>query len=214
MDFKDWEPLYSDILLDMGFSREEDERAAQLLSSLLTVHGTVDISMLDKAIRGKDVLVCGNAPGLRDELRGICDLADLVIVAADGAAAIVLDEGMLPHVIVTDLDGDVEKEIIASKRGSIMVVHAHGNNIDKIQRYVPQIPSIIGSTQSVPLTNVHNFGGFSDGDRCVFLAKEFGAASIRLVGFDFYDEDVDPIKKKKLHWAKLLIGLIHDASQV
>jgi hypothetical protein len=85
-------------------------------------------------------------------------------------------------------------------------VHAHGDNIDKLEKYVPLLHSIVGSTQSVPLKNVYNFGGFSDGDRCVFLAKEFGAAKINLIGFDFNDEDVTPTKKKKLHWAKTLIG--------
>ncbi|MEZ5336103.1 MAG: hypothetical protein R2741_13165 [Methanolobus sp.] len=53
--------------------------------------------------------------------------------------------------------------------------------------------------------NVYNFGGFSDGDRCVYLAKEFGAASITLIGFDFDDLYVNPVKKKKLKWARLLI---------
>jgi len=57
------------------------------------------------------------------------------------------------------------------------------------------------------LKNVYNFGGFTDGDRCVFLAKALGAAEIKLVGFDYDDESVTPRKRKKLAWAKRLIEI-------
>ncbi|AFV22471.1 hypothetical protein Mpsy_0258 [Methanolobus psychrophilus R15] len=204
MEFEKWEPVYSGILEDMGFSRKEDERAALILSRLLDHSGNADVSVLYELIGGKNVLVCGNAPCLKEEL-GSVNAGNYVVIAADGAAVVILDSGIVPDIIVTDLDGDVEKEIIANNRGSLMVVHAHGDNIDKLERYVPLLHSIVGSTQSVPLKNVYNFGGFSDGDRCVFLAKEFGAAKIILIGFDFNDEDVTPTKKKKLQWAKRLI---------
>jgi hypothetical protein len=205
MEFEIWKPVYSRILEDMGFSREEDERAALILSRMLDPAKSAEVSALHELIGGKNALVCGNAPCLKNELESV-DTKKYVIIAADGAAAVILDSGVVPDVIVTDLDGDVEKEIIANSRGSLMVVHAHGDNIGKLERYVPLLHNIIGSTQSVPLENVYNFGGFSDGDRCVFLAREFGAANIDLIGFDFNDEDVTPIKKKKLRWARELIG--------
>lgn len=205
MDFKKWEPVYSAILEDMGFSREEDEHAALLLSNMLDPAKTADVSVLREIIEGREVLVCGNAPGLRDELKSI-DTEKYVVIAADGAAAVVLDSGTVPEIIVTDLDGNVRREIDANRKGSIMVVHAHGDNIDKLERYVSLFDNIIGSTQSVPLENIHNFGGFSDGDRCVFLAREFRASGITLVGFDFDDKNVTPVKQKKLRWARKLIG--------
>ncbi|MBP1910022.1 6-hydroxymethylpterin diphosphokinase MptE-like protein [Methanolobus bombayensis] len=204
MDFNEWKPIYESILKDMGFSREGDEQAALILSAMLNTSNSTDVSELKVLIEEKDVLVCGNAPVLAQEL-DLIDSDDFVIIAADGATAVLVDKGTIPDVIVTDLDGDVEKEIIANKEGSIMVVHGHGDNIDKLNTYVPRLSRIIGSTQAEPLENVFNFGGFSDGDRCAYLAKEFGAASITLVGFDFDDENVDPIKKKKLKWARLLI---------
>lgn len=204
MDFNEWKPIYESILKDMGFSREGDEQAALILSAMLNTSNSTDVSELKVLIEEKDVLVCGNAPVLAQEL-DLIDSDDFVIIAADGATAVLVDKGTIPDVIVTDLDGDVEKEIIANKEGSIMVVHGHGDNIDKLNTYVPRLSRIIGSTQAEPLENVFNFGGFSDGDRCAYLAKEFGAASITLVGFYFDDENVDPIKKKKLKWARLLI---------
>jgi len=205
MEFKQWEPIYLDILDDMGFSREEDEQAAIILSRMLDKDNTADVSVFRKQIAGKSVIVCGNAPCLKDQLE-VTDISGKTIIAADGATAVLVDRGIIPDIIVSDLDGDVEKEILANNRGSVVVVHAHGDNIDKLERYVPLMKDIIGSTQSTPLVNVYNFGGFSDGDRCVFLADEFHASEIKLLGFDLDDENVTDIKKKKLIWAKKLIG--------
>jgi uncharacterized Rossmann fold enzyme len=58
-----------------------------------------------------------------------------------------------------------------------------------------------------PFDKVYNFGRFSDGDRCVFVARKLGAYSIKLAGFYFEDPDVNPIKKNKLKWAKKLMGI-------
>ncbi|WP_321417999.1 6-hydroxymethylpterin diphosphokinase MptE-like protein [uncultured Methanomethylovorans sp.] len=205
MDFTVWEPVYREILQDFGFSRKEDERAALLLSQLLDQKASPGPDALKKLIYGKEVLVCGNAPTLVADLDSL-DLERYVVIAADGAAAGVMDAGRIPNVIVTDLDGDVELEIEASKDGSLVVVHAHGDNIGRLVKYVPRLQNIIGSTQAAPLENVFNFGGFTDGDRAVHVAYEFGAESIKLAGFFFDDPLVSPFKKKKLKWARRLIS--------
>jgi len=67
---------------------------------------------------------------------------------------------------------------------------------------------VVGTTQARPLQHVHNFGGFTDGDRAVFAAQSLGAASITLLGFDLDDTRVDPIKRAKLAWARRLLGQI------
>mgnify|MGYP006388560551 CR=1 FL=1 len=70
---------------------------------------------------------------------------------------------------------------------------------------------VVGTTQSAPLSNVYNFGGFSDGDRGVFAAHELGASSVSLIGFDLDDTSVDPVKHGKLMIARKLLHLIgHD----
>ncbi len=210
LDFAAWEPIYERILADFGFDRTGDEEAARLLSKMLTEENTVSLSELKISISGKPVLVCGNAPKLRAELLEI-DLSSFVIIAADGAAAVLMDLGRVPEVICTDLDGnseaDIEKEILASEKGALVLIHAHGDNTDKLEKYVSCFKRFIATTQAGPFDKVYNFGGFSDGDRCVFVAKEFGAASVRLAGFDFEDPGVNPIKKMKLEWAKELIEM-------
>lgn len=209
MEFKEWEPIYKLILDDMGFDRGQDERAALLLSEILEIkarkkNGIVEIDILRRAIKGRDVLVCGKAPRLKDDIKNT-DFKKYVIIAADGATSILRERGVKPDIIVTDLDGNMDDEASA---GAIMVVHAHGDNMEALRREVPRLKKVIGTTQSKPFKNIYNFGGFTDGDRSVFLAKEMGARSINLIGFDFKDENVTPLKKKKLKWAEKLIDMV------
>lgn len=212
MRFDEWEPIYEFILSDMNFDRIYDERAALMLSKMLEVKArkkmpeVIEIDILRKTISGRDVLVCGKAPKLADDIKNI-DFKKYVTIAADGATSVLMKSGITPDIIVTDLDGNMDDEARANEQGAIMVVHAHGDNIDALGEEVPRLKRVIGTTQSKPLENVYNFGGFTDGDRCVFLAQEFGAKTITLKGFDFGDTNVTPLKKKKLVWAEKLINM-------
>ncbi len=211
MKFENWEPVYTLILEDMGYDRTKDERAALLLSEMLEIKSrkkneVVGIDALRKAIKGKDILVCGKAPTLAGELINV-DFGKYVTIAADGATSILMKSGIIPDIIVTDLDGNMNDEAEANELGAIMVVHAHGDNMEALRKEMLRLKRVIGTTQSKPLANVYNFGGFTDGDRCVFLAKEMGAGTITLIGFDFKDENVTPLKKKKLAWAEKLIDM-------
>lgn len=213
MNFEEWEPIYELILADMNFDRIYDERAANSLSKMLEIKArkkmpeVIEIDTLQNVINGKDIIVCGKAPKLRDDIKKI-DFKKFVTIAADGATSILMNNGIIPDIIVTDLDGNTDDEASANKQGAIMVVHAHGDNEDALCKEVPRLKRVIGTTQSKPLHNVNNFGGFTDGDRCVFLAQEFGARTITLIGFDFKDANVTPLKKKKLIWAEKLINMI------
>ena len=205
MQFATWEPIYRAILDDFGFSMSGDEDAAKLLAELLRDLGNC-LSTADARVRERRVVVFGNAPTLDRELDDLQG-TDAVFLAADGATAVLLRQGILPDIIVTDLDGSFPDILKANREGSIAVVHAHGDNLDALSRYVPQLDGVIGTSQCRPPEGLYNFGGFTDGDRCVFLAKELGAASIKLVGFDYEDDSVTPRKRRKLAWAKRLIDL-------
>lgn len=211
MRFEDWEPIYEEILEVFGFSREEDEGAAHLLQNLL-LGREEDLSAedLDSIIRGREVLVCGNAPSLSRELENVLEELDvevIAVIAADGATTALLDAGVLPDLIVTDLDGFLPDIIAANERGSAVVVHAHGDNANALKEYVPRLKRVFGTTQSGPIEGIYNFGGFSDGDRSVFLARNLGASRIRIIGFDYDDPDVTPVKKMKLKWARRLVAM-------
>lgn len=203
MQFATWEPIYLALLEDFGFSLKRDEEAAKLLAELL--QGSENwLPEADARVRGRSVVVFGNAPTLDRELDGLQE-EDAAFLAADGATAVLLRRDIVPDIIVTDLDGPFPDILRANQEGSIAVVHAHGDNLEALQRYVPELKRVIGTAQCRPPEGLYNFGGFTDGDRCVFLAKELGATSIKLVGFDFEDESVTPRKKRKLIWAKRLI---------
>jgi len=203
MRFEDWDIIYKRILDDFGFSRSRDEEAAYVLSSLLESIEQITPSDLQGIIRGRDVVICGNAPCLRDEIKKI--KPSDAVVAADGATSVLLEHGLIPDIIVTDLDGCMPDIIDANRRGSAVVVHAHGDNIDKLKEHVPNLRHVIGTTQASPIKNIHNFGGFTDGDRAVFLVLELMPKGVKLIGFDLEDQSVTPRKSKKLRWAKMLL---------
>jgi len=68
------------------------------------------------------------------------NLSDFTVIAADGAAAVLMDMDIVPEVIYTDLDGnseaDIEKEIFACQTGSIVLTHIQGDNVYKLEEYV------------------------------------------------------------------------------
>jgi uncharacterized Rossmann fold enzyme len=218
MRFVDWEPIYEEILEEFGFSREKDEEAARFLQSLLSGReGDLSPEDLSSMIMGREVVVCGNGPSLPLELEMVLEgrrapkpdqgKGDLVFIAADGATTRLLSAGVLPDVIVTDLDGVLSDILAANERGSAAVVHAHGDNIPVLREYAPKLRRVLGTTQAEPIEGIYNFGGFSDGDRCAFLARNFGAKKIRIIGFDYDDPTVTPIKKMKLVWAERLVAM-------
>ncbi len=217
MRYSAWEPIYEEILKDFGFDRKKDEEAARIALEIISRKGIKGKNVkraIESLIKGKAAIICGNAPCLENDIRekeSDSDISsfnrDFVVIAADGATSVLLRNAIIPDIVVTDLDGNIADIIYANRLGSIIVVHAHGNNIEKLKKVLPALnEKVICTTQSKPIHNVHNFGGFTDGDRCVFLAKEFGAKRIELIGFDFDDKNVSEKKRKKLKWAKRLIG--------
>jgi uncharacterized Rossmann fold enzyme len=202
MNFEEWEPYYLQILDYFGFSREDDERAALILADLVTRDDLRELSLL---CRGAEITVCGNAPTLKRELGTLRG----TVFAADAASEVLMDHGILPAAVFTDLDGATDRYLEMNRLGTVMVVHAHGDNIPLLRHWVPRFTGpLVATTQSRPLLHVHNFGGFTDGDRAVFTADALGAAKIRLAGFDCSDTSVDPVKRGKLYWARNLLGLL------
>jgi len=205
MDFRTWEPIYMRILADFGISREADEEAARILSSL--VDSPAHPAILRDILAGEDVSICGAAETLEQEIASIAG----VVVAADEATSLLIRHDIRPDVIVTDLDGAVDDQIAASRQGTVTAIHAHGDNIETLRRHVPRFPGpVVPTTQAAPFDEVYNFGGFTDGDRAYFLAKTCGATSIKLLGYDFEHPARKPgkdtaVKQKKLRWARHLI---------
>jgi uncharacterized Rossmann fold enzyme len=212
MDFEVWEPYYLQILSDFKFSHEDDKRSAEILSELMVNKNMVTEPDFESLIYGKDVIVVGGAKNLEDELKQ--NTSGKMIIAADGTTSTLLKKDLIPDIIVTDLDGNIDDQISANSKGAIVAIHAHGDNISQIKLWTQKFEGkVIGTSQCKPPKNLYNFGGFTDGDRSVFLAHHFGAGSIRLMGFDFENVGEKPkcdekTKLEKLQWAKKLILLL------
>ncbi|RLF49829.1 MAG: hypothetical protein DRN20_01030 [Thermoplasmata archaeon] len=211
MEYQRWRQYYEQIIEEFEYCEEKDKEAALLLSSLIKKDA---VFLLHGLIQNRKVYIIGPA------IRSLPPMEGTIIVA-DDAISSVLKRGVLPHVIVTDLDGDIYDLIYANSMGSVAVIHAHGDNIERISRFFHAFKGpIVGSTQSEPLDNVHNFGGFTDGDRAVFIAHHFGARKIVVLGFDFKNVVIKrkgdlETKRKKLKWARILISeLINDGAPV
>jgi uncharacterized Rossmann fold enzyme len=136
------------------------------------------------------------------------------IIAADSAVSVFGDSCVTPTAIVTDLDGDLQWIAKFASRGSVVVVHAHGDNIGLLGEAKNFGDCVLGTCQCKPFGKLFNFGGFTDGDRSAFLAERFGASAIELVGFDFDKPEpkagADPaVKLRKLAWAKRLLGFVN-----
>ncbi|MDD1674683.1 MAG: DUF115 domain-containing protein [Methanomicrobiales archaeon] len=202
MSFEEWEPWYREIIAYFAIDPRTDEDAAQILAGLTKKD---DIFLLDRCCRGKTVTVCGNARSLRRQLGCLQG----VIFAADAAALVLMRNNILPDAVFTDLDGATDEFIVMNEQGTIMVVHAHGDNIPLLRHWVPRFHGpLVATTQARPFSGMHNFGGFTDGDRAVFAAHALGAREVGLIGFDLDDPAVDPMKRGKLYWARRLLALL------
>ncbi len=205
MEFEDWEPFYVQIVDDLGLSREQDEAVAAELDRILG--GTrATLGELRSLLRGSVVTVAGNGPTLADDLSA----AEGVLITADEATTVALEKGLRPAVLVTDLDGDVEDQIRANADGTVAVILGHGDNGPAVRTFAPRFAGkTVATTQSAPAGRLYDFGGFTDGDRAVYLADHFGAREIRLAGWDFEHpsaKDADPDRKRrKLDWAYILL---------
>lgn len=183
MDWETWRPKYESIVEKLNIDSRMDRRSAEVLQEILE---KTDSFGLKRKINGSECVVFGAGPSLKEDLEKMtqADWFDKVLVSADGATSVVM-EYEIPTVVVTDLDGRVEDQIEAWRRGAWMVVHAHGDNVEEIKRIVPRLGErVLGTTQVDKHEQLLNFGGFTDGDRAAFMLYELGASRIYLAGMD------------------------------
>ncbi|MBP2143608.1 putative Rossmann fold enzyme [Methanococcus voltae] len=243
MDGITWNSCYHRIMDDLGFDKQKDLESTQLLNNLLEKHDNkYNINNLEDIIQNNEVYVFGAGPSINKHTKKFNNLKNLendnedsnsnnnnnnnnnnkyVIISADGATKALLEDNIRPDIIITDLDGHMNEIIDCSKKGTIVVVHAHGDNGENVKKYLGQLKNVIGSSQVPDVSkfkNIINYGGFTDGDRCIFLANEFKPSKIILCGMDFgtkvtnYSrpnlknkiENADEIKIKKLKYAEEL----------
>ncbi len=243
VDTETWMPIYYAIANDLGIDPLEDANASNILSDLLSDNPDIAprgevLDEVSQLLMGKRAYVFGSGPDLEEELDRFTterlsalkgketSWLDSVLISADGATSALLARDLVPHIIVTDLDGDTSDQMDCLERGTVMFLHGHADNVGTLRTCAPELKGrVIGTTQVSPYEGGHldNFGGFSDGDRAVFIAEHFGASAIILLGFNFNEvgekigeggirsdltEEQEDWKFRKLTWASVLLGLV------
>ena len=232
MEFGLWEKYYIEILNDFGFSRENDEKSANLLDEILSTEGCLTLKDLAEIVGFSDkFIVFGAGPSLEEHvkmLKNDYNLKEYVLISADGATTALINEKISPDIVVTDLDGRIDDILLANLRGANIVIHAHGGNMDKIANLTPFFNNVLGTTQAQPIGNLYNLGGFTDGDRAIFLAVALYASEITLAGMDFGEivtnysrpnlktklAKADEFKRKKLDYAEMFTQWIEENEDV
>ncbi len=195
MNLENWfKFFYYQILSDFGFDEEKDREAARLMHSLAG-DKLLDKEIIRNKVEGREVAIIGGA--VKDEID-----AETIITAGKSILKWIEISDRIPDIHVTDMEEDTEILVELENKGCLLILHAHGDNMDRIREVIPKIGRFIGTTQHIPFNRIYNFGGFTDGDRAAIIAKEFEAARIILHGFQFHSIGM---KGKKLTWAKRIL---------
>ncbi|MHB1869159.1 MAG: 6-hydroxymethylpterin diphosphokinase MptE-like protein, partial [Nitrososphaerales archaeon] len=124
------------------------------------------------------------------------------------------EAGITPSIIVSDLDSCSQENLEIGSQEGLVLVHAHGDNMNLIEKIVPKLGSkLYGTTQVSSVSRVTNFGGLTDGDRACFVMSYLAPSSIIIAGMDFggtegkhsknrYVVGTSPLRPSKLQWGK------------
>ena len=181
--------FYFPILNEFNFDISEDAESARVLQEVAKLEKAEKLKTDEKAV------VLGNSPDKRFEV-----LEGFHVITA-GKTVLNYDGRIDVH--VTDLDEGFKALCDAADRAKVVVVHAHGDNLELIKEYVPSLGKVVGTTQYLPFDKIYNFGGFTDGDRAAIIAKSF-FEDVKLVNFRF-DVAESELKLKKLRWARRIL---------
>ena len=201
MIWSEWEKSYLQIMDKLGFDIEADNRSVQLLEKYLGKFSPTkkkNILLKLKIIQQKPVIIAGAGPSLKKDFSTLFKapssskiVSSFQIISVDGATTLFNQENIIPSIVVTDLDGDLASISWAIQSGALALIHAHGDNQHQIDFFFQKYPNIIyendvwGTAQCDPGEILFNFGGFTDGDRAIFLTFHFQSPLVGLIGFDF-----------------------------
>ena len=209
--------FYPRICASLNYRQSEDELARDLLSELLVENDTPHAQLQLEIIRKRTVIMFGAGPSLRGDLEGLTPIiqkAKPIVVGADGAADALYEAGMVPSIVVSDLDSCSQRNLKRNSQDGCVFVHAHGDNLSLIREIVPEMGErMFGTTQVGSVRNVVNYGGLTDGDRACFIVSSFDPSSIIIAGMDFgkeegsfsrnrYDDYSNPLRYSKLTWGR------------
>lgn len=200
-----WNKRYAQIQRKFHYNKKQDLEAAIILDWI--IKKPVSQKKIKNIVNDRLVFVIGAGPSLLSAVPVLKKYKNVVKIVADSAVKVLAKNKIKPDIIVTDLDGDEKSLFHFGKDNVILVVHAHGDNISKLPM-AQNFKNCIGTTQTSPVKKIQNFGGFTDGDRAVFLANYFGAKKIILIGMDF-GKQIGKTSNTKFSERKIKIQKLH-----
>ena len=130
MTIHGWKTKFREIRKEFGYSEREDLRSAKKLDSLLKKK--FQKKQLKKLIENKTVFIIGAGPSLSKSLKYVEKCKDVTKIVADGAVRGLLERNIKPDILITDLDGDIDSIMKIGRTEIPIIVHAHGDNYDKL----------------------------------------------------------------------------------
>ena len=151
----------------------------------------------------------------------------VVFIAADGAVGALPTQADLAC-IVSDFDGTTHLEL-AAKSGATIIAHAHGDNMEAWNECVEtwshfsNPPALVLSHQTPHyFEGMHNWGGFTDGDRALCMAHSLGVnfEDVYLVGYtlsrvgQWSGRTQESLKLAKLQWMAAVVQMLGLEQQI
>lgn len=144
-----------------------------------------------------------------------------VFIAADGAVGACFDRVEV-LCVVTDLDGGEHLDE-AVRRQIPLIVHAHGDNRFRWNQCLTEwaeqggTPLVLTHQTDERYPDMHNTGGFTDGDRAACLLAAVGVpfSRVQFIGYAVdhvgpWSGATDPVRKlDKLRWMERILNHLH-----
>jgi len=226
--------IQHEVRLHFGWAYEEDVSSAASLRDACNHHSEAEhlnwtapqrgetLKRLQEEIASAETVVLVGA-GVRTESMEREWDDKTVFIAADGAVGACL--GRVDVLcVVSDLDGEPHLSE-AAQQGIPLIIHAHGDNVEAWNRCLHQwassggIPLVLTHQSDEVYSDMHNVGGFTDGDRAACFLAWLGVESekVRYVGFASdhvgpWSGTTEPARKlAKLAWMDQILYLIDPA---
>ncbi|MHA1847779.1 MAG: 6-hydroxymethylpterin diphosphokinase MptE-like protein [Promethearchaeota archaeon] len=209
-----WNSCWYKIKESVHVSFDKDILARDIVHENLSASLEINIKRIQNLLQIKKmemdkkhpVFIFTPGPSLEKNLEVLeerkIDFRKKFVVGVDGATRLLVARDIMPDLVISDLDGLTSREIgkIRKNGARLIVIHAHGDNIEKIQALFKQVQiddKFVFTTQELPTNLVFNWGGFTDGDRAIFAVLAIEAwKNVYLVSMDLDSDSIGRYSKK------------------
>ena len=151
MTITGWKTRYREIRNEFGYNEYDDLRSAKKLNR--QIDKKYPISNIKKIISGKIIFIIRAGPSLTRSISTIKKYKNVTKIVADGAVQALIEHNIKPDILVTDLDGDMPSIKKIGRSKIPIIVHAHGNNYEKLELAKVAISRILNDFTSSVLGN-------------------------------------------------------------